>query len=316
MGNDAGVTLQVSVAPSDARYAGETIAHQLRQVGGQVQEVLFTIDTHRGGRGGARGSQPEHALERMLEPLCARHPNARFIYVDYSPETMAQVGSAYFGGRELPLKDFKGTPIYPYFYALHAARNDYVFHLDADMMLGGGNIRWCREAVQVLQEQPGVLACNPLPGPPTADGLLRSQRSNPERGLGRRAFRFEHLSTRIFIMDRRTLAKHFRGERIHMRRPFRSVAKAIVTGHTTHECIEDTVTRMMQERSLRRVDFAGDEPGLWSGHPPVRGERYFRLLPELLRCVEQGDVPEVQRGEFELQEAMLDWMEARAPVGV
>jgi hypothetical protein len=315
MSNDAGVTLQVSVAPSDARYAGETIAHQIRQLGGQVQEVLFTIDTHRGGRGHVRNPEAEKALDKVLEPLCAQHPNARFIYIDYSPEMMAEVAAVYFDGRELPRKDFKGTPIYPYFYALHASRNDHVFHLDADMMLGGGSPTWSREAVQVLRDRPDVLACNPLAGPPAADGLLRSQRSDPEHGLGR-AFRFDTLSTRIFIADRRTLAKHFSRERIRMRRPFRSVAKAIVKGHTTHECIEETVSRMMTERTLRRVDFLGREPGMWSLHPPVRSERYYRLLPELLRCVEQGEVPEVQRGEFDLQEAMLDWMEARATVGV
>jgi hypothetical protein len=315
MSNDAGVTLQVSVAPSDTRYAGETIAHLLRQLGGQVQEVLFTIDTHRSGRGHVRDPEAERALEKLLAPLCARHPNARFVYVDYAPEVMAEVAEVYFGGRELPRKDFRGTPIYPYFYGVHAARNDYVFHLDADMMLGGGSPTWTQEAVQLLRGRPDVLACNPLAGPPAADGLLHSQKSHPEPGL-ERAFRFDTLSTRVFIMDRRTLAKHFSGERIRMRRPFRSVAKAIVMGHSTHECFEETVSRMMTRRTLRRVDFLGREPGMWSLHPPVRTERYFRILPELLRCVEQGEVPEAQRGQHDLQETMLDWIEARATVGV
>ena len=38
------VTLQVNVAPVDLPHATEILPHQLRQWGGQVQEILFTFD--------------------------------------------------------------------------------------------------------------------------------------------------------------------------------------------------------------------------------------------------------------------------------
>ena len=86
------VTLQVNVAPTDFPHARHTLPHQLRQWGGQVQEVLFTFDLHRTAKGGRFGEGFEERLEpmrRLLEELCAAHPQARVEEVDYSSERLA-----------------------------------------------------------------------------------------------------------------------------------------------------------------------------------------------------------------------------------
>ena len=44
---DAGITLQVNLAPSDLPHAIHTIPHQLRRWRAQVDEVLLTVDLRR-----------------------------------------------------------------------------------------------------------------------------------------------------------------------------------------------------------------------------------------------------------------------------
>jgi hypothetical protein len=44
---------------------------------------------------------------------------------------------------------------------------------------------------------------------------------------------------------------------------------------------------------------------MWSVHPLDRSSRFKRLLPDLIRRVEAGDVDDSQRGQYDLTEGML-----------
>jgi hypothetical protein len=50
---------------------------------------------------------------------------------------------------------------------------------------------------------------------------------------------------------------------------------------------------------------------MWSLHPPYRSETFYTLLPELIARVEAGDVPVAQRGDFDVNDSMIDWSDAR-----
>ena len=41
-------------------------------------------------------------------------------------------------------------------------------------------------------------------------------------------------------------------------------------------------------------------------------EEFYRRLPELIEAVERGDVPNGQRGHYDLNDSMIDWTQARA----
>jgi hypothetical protein len=204
MNGGSSVTLQISVAPTDLPHATHTLPHQLRQWAGQVQEIVFAFDLHRtahGGRFGEGWEERNAPMRRLLDDLCREYPHARVVEVDYAPETVREVSLSLTGCPLIPPKDTKGAPFYPYFYGLHVARNDLVLHLDSDLLFGGASQTWVDEARAVLAENPDVLACNPLPGPPTNEGNLRTQ-SAPRFEHSSLAFRFSHLSTRLFLLDR------------------------------------------------------------------------------------------------------------------
>jgi hypothetical protein len=302
------VTLQISVAPSDFRHACDLLPHQFRAWAGQVAEVLITVDLHRSsGRFSARW---EEGKDKIV-PLAQSLPGARVVPVDYSPEAAARVSAEFFGGQPVPAKDFRGGPYYSYFFALTEARQPYVLHADSDMFFGGGSQTWMAEAIAHMEAHPEVLLSAPLPGPPTADGRLRSQQAEPEPGPAR-AFRFDTMSTRLFLLDRRRFRSTIGALRPHRPPAWRNTIKALVEGNPPQDLPEHLFTEDMRARGLVRREFLGTAPGMWSLHPPYRSEDFYRRLPELVRRVEAGDMPEAQTGDHDVNASLVDWSEALA----
>lgn len=313
MSASAGVTLQISLAPTDLPHARFIVPHQLRVWAGQVDEILLTLDLHRSrGRFSAAWAERLPGMRRLLAELCAEYPHARVSEVDYSEEARRQLAEAFFGGAQVPEKDWNGGPFYSYFYGVHSAAHQYVLHMDSDMFFGGGSQTWIAEAVSLLQARAEALACNPLPGPPTGDGSLRSQTLAPFPHTSP-AFSASQLSSRIFLLDR---------VRFHQALPVVPLLpapsalrswQARLDGNPPYALPEEIITRLMTERHLLRIDFLGAAPGMWSLHPPYRTAEFYERLPEFIARIEAGDVPEGQRGAHDMNASMIDWSSAQAP---
>ena len=325
---DAGVTLQISVAPQDLPHAREILPHQLRQWGAQVDEVLFTLDLGPGGDREALGSQEQRVeTERLLEDLCSQNAHARSAQVDYAIPAIHEVSRCFFGGNPVPHKDCYGKVVYPYFFGLLGARNRFVLHMDSDMLFGGGSQTWIAEARRLFGERPEVFSCSPLPGPPSNRPFRRpvaighagssARRALAEsavpfasQGLSGPAFRFARVSTRDFMIDRSVFDDRrvtVKTVRPRLRNLLAATAKGgIARGDPRALPAESSLSRVMADHGLIRVDFLGARPGMWSIHPPVRSARFYRALPDLIARVEQGDVPEQQRGNFDLNRSMLE----------
>jgi len=308
-----GVTLQISLAPSDARIAGVMLPHQIRQWGVHAGEVLLALDlrpVQGRGRLTTDWASGKRALLDIVEGLRAAHPTIRVVEIDYSPGTARHLADRYFGGRPIPRSDHRSRPFYCYYAALDAAVNDHVLHIDSDILCGGGSSTWLGEAVNVLETRSEIMAVNPLPGPPTDNLELTAQRGEPVEGM-RGAYLFDQISTRVFLMDRRVLAR-LRPPRMMMPRRARDTARALLYGRPLAPFAEDVMTAQMRTAGLRRFDFLGEPPGWWSLHPPYRSERFFAALPEVVRMVEEDDLPAGQRGDYELNESIIDWSDALA----
>ncbi len=308
------VTLQINVAPTDLPHALHTLPHQLRCFAGQVQEILFTYDLHRTERGGrfAEGWEERRGpMGELLARLCAEHPSARIAEVDYSPARMSELAAELFGpGSQMPVKDTKGAPVYPYFHGLFEARHDHVLHLDSDMMFGGGSQRWVGEAAGLLRAHEVVLACNPLAGPPLREGTSAPPGSVAFPGVPG-GVRVENMNTRLYLIDRARMRQRMLP--MELLGPIRLISrmKARLHGNPPYGAAELVIGEAMRRAGMCRVDFPGSAPGLWSLHPPFRSPEFYRELPRLIEQVETGRIPEAQRGDYELGDAMLDWSRAR-----
>ncbi len=313
MNTHSGVTLQINLAPTDLPHAKYILPHQLRQLAGQVDEVLLILDLHRShGRYAEGWKERLPGMRLLIDKCCAKYSHAHMQEVDYSAEVAADMSALYFGGQPIPMKDWIGAPFYAYFYGLYAAKHNYVFHMDSDMMYGGGSQTWVAEAVQLLTERPNVLICNPLPGPPTTGGSLRSQVLEPEPYTSL-AYRAQILSTRLFLIDRDRCSSRIK--KLPLIPPTRlNTLRALIEGQPPYQSVEMVFARAMPEHGLYRIDFLGSEPGLWSIHPPFRSKLFYDCLPTLIQQIEKGDVPEAQRGCHDMNDSMVDWSSARKPL--
>jgi hypothetical protein len=302
------VTLQISLAPSDYRHARALLAHQARTWRGQVAEILLTVDFHRSA---GRFSERWAEGERQILPLAQSIAGARVLAVDYGEAARTRVSAEFFGGRPVPAKDFRGGPYYGYFFGLHAAAHDLVLHADSDLFFGGGSGTWLAEAAGEMALHPEIVFSAPLPGPPAADGRLHSQAGAPEPGR-EFAFRFDTMSTRLFLASRRRLREKIGA--LRPRRPAapRNVLKALVEGNPPEDLPENLLTDAMRAHGLVRREFLGSAPGMWSLHPPYRCAAFYDGLDELVRRVEANEIPEEQRGDHDINSSLVDWSEAVA----
>ena len=309
-----GVTLQINLAPPDVLHAVHVAPHQLRVWGEQVDEILFTLDAVRpsAGRFAGRWDELAPAMNALLEQLEREHRHARVDVVDASPETVRLVAARFFASQRIPMKDSRGGPLYAYFYGLHQAANDLVLHVDSDMLFGGGSRTWVQEAVAAIRADETVLLAGPLPGPPRADGRLCGQPdAQPEPGLGL-AFRFHSMSTRVFLLDRARLRERVGAMPLAPPLLLRSRVKALINRNPMAAMPEQILSREMRRHRLARVDFLGEDPGMWSLHPQYRSPDFYRDLPSLIARVEAADLPDEQRGHYNFVDELFDFSEVRA----
>jgi hypothetical protein len=300
----AGVTLQISLAASDLGHVHDVLPHQLRVWSGQVDEILCVLDLKRSWGRFRSGRGDEHALRQAVDSACAPYAHARSVVVDYGRRRRTHVARAFFGERSIPAKDFRGGPFYSYFFALDAASHEFVLHTDSDLLFGGGSQSWIADGIRLLKELPEVLICSPFPGPPTADGQLRQQ-SGTTVPMAFPAVSFDHVTTRVFFVNRQSLLalaplprkKKFQGRRNRVR--------AFVGRTSVYDLPERLLSDAMQSRGLKRLNALGPSPGMWTLHLEDRSPRVLAQLPELVRRVEMADVPEAQRGYYDVQESML-----------
>jgi hypothetical protein len=317
------VTLEITLAPPDLRHAEHVLPHQLRTWAAQVREILCVVDLCPVPGRPDRSWEPDgRRLVELVDACCAVHPHAHRRIVDYGADVASAVSAFFLRGKPIPAKTYRGGPFHAYFFGLHAASHDYVFHVDSDIMFGGGSQTWMDEAVHLLADRRDVLVCQPFPGPPRSDGRVHAAGAEPEPGPTR-AFRFKTITTRYFLIDRHRFRERIGGLEVRAHSPvfkrvglvawlrgvrdlpFRDRLRPLTLATPRIDLPERLLGEAMVVAGMHRIDYLGREPGMWTLHPRERTERYYKLLPQLVGRIERGDVSEQQRGHYDLDESML-----------
>ncbi|MEJ1963996.1 MAG: capsular biosynthesis protein [Gammaproteobacteria bacterium] len=315
-----GTAVQINVYPMDLRHVKHLLPHQIRVWGDMVDRIVVTVDVHQSRSGRYRGKNFAESLAQ-LHALLAEHQK-RFsklevVEVDYRPETLSKVAQYFFGTSSMPVKAWDGGPFYAYFYGLYATPARYIVHFDGDLLFGGGSRTWLSEAIALLESREDVLLVSPFPGPPREDGRLFGHQQDQGFSFAREpmeslAYRFSHASTRIFAIDMVRFEQTLGAFPLIPPHAIQRL-KAKLLGNPPIAREAEVILSIALERSkLLRIDFLGTAPGLWGLHPPYRSEEFYTRLPEIIERVEQNRVPEAQRGDYELNDSIIDWTEARA----
>lgn len=304
------VSLQINLAPVDYPHVQSILPHQLRTIAPQCDEVLLVIDSKKHPRSKRFSPEGWEENKRKIDAVCenlkGEFPEIKTLEVDYS-EPARKLLSEYFYGDasiRMPEKDFRGGPFYSYYYGLYAPKNDIIFHLDADVLLSGGSHTWVAEGVKYLENDPSLFCVCPLQGPPLEGGAMPVVKKNaynpvgeyPQAGHGRL---YNDFSTRVFMVDRKKLKENCRREYPNLDH----LLKALWRGLPPYRYPEGTFSDLMKERKWFRLDFLGQNGGLWSYHPGFGGRDYFKFIDKFIRLAESNQFPEAQRGSQNVTEA-------------
>jgi hypothetical protein len=302
------VTLQINLAPGDYYHAVPMLDHHIEIFEGQTDEILLTFDFNPARQRDAHKAERESALlHDHISSLQKRHPKIVLRNVDYNASVVSNVLGYFFTNRA-ELYDFRGAPIYAYLSGLHSAKNDLVFHIDSDMFFGGFSANWISEAIELLQADSEILTVSPLPGPPHPDRILLGQDEHFAYQHMPYAFKFNSMSTRVFFMDRRLLARKLRSSKPQLRHRLFALYERFPQSDT----LERIISAFMQSSHKYRVDFLGTGGGLYSLHPLYRSEAFYRSIPDALRRLKGGDIPDDQIGRCDISDSFLDWGDAKA----
>jgi hypothetical protein len=315
-----GTAAQMSTYPLDVRHVEYLLPHQIRAWAPSVERFVVTIDTHQSRSGRYRGNNFDASLAKLRDIVsdARRHyPQLHVFDVDYSESARREVARYFFNSDSIPVKAWDGGPFYAYFFGLYVADAQYVMHFDGDMMFGGGSKTWMQDAIDCMSTRPDVLATAPFPGPPRADGEVFGHGSHggfqyAKESMPDLAYRHMHVSTRAFMIDLNRF-KSTLGALPNLRPSLSQRLKSRLLGNIPDAREAEVVlSETLRIFNLYRIDLLGSAPGMWSLHPPYRSEEFYRRLPELIAAVETGNVPEGQRGHYDLNDSMIDWSGARA----
>jgi hypothetical protein len=302
------VSLQINLAPGDYYHAAHLLEHHIELFESQTDEILLTFDFNPPRLRDAQKAERESALlYGLIASLQKQHPSIVLRDVDYNMPVVSTVLGHFFTNRA-QLYDFRGTAIYPFLFGLYSAKNDLVFHIDSDMFFGGFSNTWIREAIDLLQADSEIMTVSPLPGPPHPDRILLGQEEYSAYNDMAYAFKFSSMSTRVFFMDRRLLAHKLRSRKP----PLKGRLVALHEGFPQSDLLERIISASMRFSRKYRVDFLGTGRGLYSLHPLYRSEAFYHSIPDALRRLKDGDIPDNQLGYFNISDSFLDWGDAKA----
>jgi hypothetical protein len=309
------VTLQINVSPLDFPRVIHLLPHQLKTFSSQCEEKLIILDLKKSRSRKSSGSQwdtnTKPILKFLQELKNESYPDLRIEEVDYSDKIRKCMSKTIMRRGVIPDKDYSGGPFYSYYFGLFAAKYDYVLHIDADMMFGGGSGRWVQSAISVLENDTTVFSCSPLPGPPVFDlnqmPSFYRKKFNPI-GFYRfpYSYLYKHFSTRCFLINKNKLYKN-----ISVQYPnLDHFIKALFNGSSPYRYPEGTISDMIRRKRWHRVDFSRSSTEFWCLHP--NGNPLLnKLLPQVLSLMESNQFPDSQRGYCDINNDFLNLANAK-----
>lgn len=305
------ISLQINLSATDLNICRKLLDRQIGFWYNELDEVLLSIESQKSfGKFAVDFDANKTALIGLIEVMIKKYPKTRYHFIDYSAERSRRLSELFFSGMPLPHKDYRGGPFYCYFDGLAECRNPYIIHLDSDMILGGTPNSWLQDAVELLNSDPGYLFINPLAGPPTTDYHIKQEYF---KRLGNYRFLFKKMSTRVFLVDRNKLTQH----NIVLRKCARSPKnlKWFLRNDMRwgYELPEILISEMMQRNGLLRVDSFGEDGNgaCFTLHPVVKPAAFIESLPVLLERIDCNDIPDSQRGYYNINNDFFDFRSAK-----
>lgn len=274
--------------PADAGFAETILRHLLRASAFDFHKVIFTVDDLPNRK---YNSSEIRALADRLVSEGVITDRVLLSEIDH-----ASLTKKYFGKTLRHRRDHRGVPLLGWAAGIEQSDAQYVVHYDSDILLHQQHdANWIRSGIALLEKEPTVMFVAPRPGPPTADGQLLGQATQPRIDAAGN-FWFKTFSSRRFLVDKNRLEGLLPTPIVPIS-PKRALLDQLGIGNPCSPW-EASVDRKLVTSSYHRVHLGG---GGWSLHCPNHGIGFRETLPEVVAMVEQGYHPADQAGQYDLK---------------
>lgn len=305
------ISLQINVSAADLKVCNKLLERQITFWYDELDEIVISIESKKSfGKFARDFDKNKNDLVALIDRYIHTYLKVSRHFIDYSQERKLFLSDLFFGSQWIPDKDYRGCAFYSYLDGLAACKNKYVIHIDSDMLIGGNPNSWLQDAVDLLNSEAKYLVVNPLPGPPSSDFEIKQKY---QKKIGKYKFLFNKLSTRIFLIDMEKLLPN----KLALKKvPFslRNLKWCVKNNYRWgYMALEDLFADMMQKKLLFRVDTLGenDTNTAFTLHPLVKPDHYIKAIPDLLKKIDTDDIPDSQRGYYNINDDFFDFKKTK-----
>lgn len=296
------ITLQINLCAGDIRYAEISLPELVRSHNA-IREVLLVVDCTKPQKTNVIDPVkmfPEPAFSQRVEQirsiahrlkdsgiaseLCFLEPGSRFIN---------ELAAKYLHRHFPRTHDHRGIANIPYWAGIEVAKTRYVVHYDGDMLIWQqAGYEWTHEAIERLQHLPHVVAAIPRNAPPSPQHpdlptLHQGRPFTSHEGY----WLNDWFGTRAFLIDKQRLDPYL--PLLTGKYYVESLLRKILNRHYPLAA-EQAMFRKIGKHGGARMILK--TTNAFTLHPPEKGDRYIRLLPNMLEFIRQGIVPPEQQG--------------------
>ena len=288
----------IFVARSDAAFLPSTLPPLCRMAEKANCHTKIIVDAT--DPNGVLGKSLEHSkLSKVIEVIESVKKNYPFEYEVFSPvpNEVLKLSKLHFGSPYKETHCFRGYPLHGSMRQFHNDESKYILHLDCDMIFyEKKGFSWIKEGVKIMEEYEDILCVLPRGGPPSKTNTIPQGTTKYEVDNKRRLFLFKNFSSRHYLINRERFLNLLPMKPLWLswREPFKSA----LCGKGKMLCWEDIVSQALNNSDYWRADLQTSES--WSIHPGDRSEKFYTLLPQILKLTQKGVFTEEQTKHFDL----------------
>ena len=297
------VQTYIFTARSDALFIESSIPSLIKiseKINSEITLILDTSDPT-GVLGTTLRQSELSEISSKIEKLQS-FLNFDFVTTAYDSQSIRSKNRIQFNYPHKETHCFRGYPIYGSFKQFFDTDADYILHLDCDMIFHEApGFSWIKEGIRVMEENEDILCVLPRGGPSTKDKSLHQGTNEYHVDENRGLYLFKNFTSRHYLIHKERFLSLLPLKPLWL--SWRDPIKSRLFGNGKMLCWEAMVEYALERSHMWRADLISDQA--WSLHPTDRSEKFYQLLPKIIKSVNLNEFPEKQRGHFDLK--LNDW---------